>query len=53
MSNNCLNTDGAGKNMSKKGMINVNVRNARLETPLHLAAYNGIFKLFSIRCFRW
>lgn len=31
-----------------KGMMNVNLRNADSETPLHLAAYNGTFKSYSV-----
>lgn len=31
-----------------KGILNVNLRNADLETPLHLAAANGTIKLINI-----
>lgn len=41
---NCLmvDIDEVNKNRTTKGVMNVSVRNAHLETPLHLAAHNGI-----------
>lgn len=34
------------EHLSTKRMINVNTRNEDLDTPLHLAAYNGLVKLY-------